>query len=62
MGEFFEDGIHTSDDPTLKFMSEKARQWKMYVCGTLRMKRGDLIYNSAPPFDRRGSWRASMTR
>jgi alpha-L-fucosidase len=54
MGEFFEGGIHTSDDPTMKFMSEKAQQWKMYVCGSIRMKRGDVIYNSAPLFDRQG--------
>jgi len=45
MGEFFEPGVHAPDGPTMQFMAAKARQWKMYVSGTLRLKRGDLIYN-----------------
>jgi len=54
MGEFFEDGIHVPDGPTMQFMAQKARQWKMYVSGTIRLKRGELIYNSAPLYDRTG--------
>lgn len=54
MGEFFEAGVHTPDGPAIKFMAEKAKQWKMYVCGSLRLKRGDVIFNSAPLFDRQG--------
>jgi predicted amidohydrolase len=54
LGEFFEGGVHTPDGPTMQFMAQKARQWKMYVCGTIRLKRGDLIYNSAPLYDRQG--------
>ncbi len=54
MGEFFEAGVHASDGPAMKFMARKAQRWKMYVCGTLRLRRGDVVYNSAPLFDRRG--------
>jgi predicted amidohydrolase len=54
MTEFFEEGIQSRDGPSMKFMAEKARQWKMYVCGTIRLRRGDLVYNSAPLFDRQG--------
>ena len=42
------------DGPTGKLMSEKARQWEMYVCGSFYEKRGDLVYNTAPLFDRQG--------
>ncbi|MGO8746260.1 MAG: alpha-L-fucosidase [Thermoguttaceae bacterium] len=54
MTEFFEEGIQTQDGASMKFMAGKARQWKMYVCGTIRMRRGDLVYNSAPLYDRQG--------
>ena len=59
MSEFF-NGNHDPqkpepmDGPSMKFMSEKAKQWKMYVCGTFLLKRGDLVYNSAPLWDRQG--------
>jgi predicted amidohydrolase len=52
--EFFESGVQTADGPSMQFMAAKARQWKMYVSGTIRLRRGDLVYNSAPLFDRRG--------
>jgi predicted amidohydrolase len=42
------------EGPTWRFMAGKARQWKMYVTGTFYLKRGDIIYNSAPLFDREG--------
>ena len=54
MTEFFEEGIQTQDGALMKFMAQKARQWKMYVCGTIRMRRGDIVYNSAPLYDRQG--------
>lgn len=40
--------------PSWQLMSSKARQWKMYVTGTTYIRRGDLIYNTAPLFDRQG--------
>ncbi len=54
MTEFFEDGVQPVEGPSMKFMAEKARQWKMYVSGTLRIRRGDVVYNSAPLYDRQG--------
>jgi predicted amidohydrolase/lysophospholipase L1-like esterase len=52
--EFFEDGIQSMHGPSMTFMSQKAKQWKMYVCGTIRLRRGDIVYNSAPLHDRAG--------
>ena len=40
--------------PSWQLMSTKARQWKMYVSGTTYIRRGDLVYNTAPLFDRQG--------
>jgi len=54
MGEFFEGGVHAPDGPAMEFMARKATQWKMYVSGSIRLKRGDLVFNSAPLFDRKG--------
>jgi len=42
------------DGPTATFMAAKAKQWKMYVAGTFARRDGDLVYNSAPLFDRQG--------
>ena len=42
------------DGPSGRLMAEKAKQWKMYVSGTIYVKRGDLVYNTAMLFDRRG--------
>ena len=36
------------DGPAGRLMSEKAKQWKMYVAGTFYEKRGDLVFNSCP--------------
>jgi predicted amidohydrolase len=49
-------GINDINSPELHMMSDKAKQWNMYVSGTIRLKRGndDAIYNSAPLFDRKG--------
>jgi predicted amidohydrolase len=44
----------TLDGPTCAFMSAKAKQWKMYVSGTFTRRDGDVLYNSAPLFDRDG--------
>jgi len=54
MTEFFAKGVQEMDGPTLKFMADKAKQWNMYVSGSIRLKRGDTVYNSAPLFDRQG--------
>lgn len=37
-----------------QLLSSKARQWKMYVTGPLYIRRGDLVFNTAPLFDRQG--------
>jgi predicted amidohydrolase len=42
------------DGPSWQLLSSKARQWKMYVSGTTYIRRGDLVYNTAPLFDRQG--------
>ncbi|MBI2297546.1 MAG: carbon-nitrogen hydrolase family protein [Armatimonadetes bacterium] len=42
------------DGPTGKLLAAKARQWRMYVCGTFYQQRGDLVYNTAPLFGRNG--------
>lgn len=42
------------DGPSMKFLSDKAKQHKMYVSGSLYLKRGDVVYNTAPLFDRQG--------
>ena len=42
------------DGPTGQFMATKAQQWGMYVCGTFARQEGDLVFNSAPLFDRQG--------
>ena len=43
------------DGPTGCLMSEKAKQWKMYVAGTFYEKRGDLVFNSCPLYDPTGT-------
>lgn len=42
------------DGPSAALLAAKARQWGMYTCGTFIERRGDLLYNSAPLFDRKG--------
>lgn len=42
------------DGPSWQLLSAKARQWKMHVSGTTYIRRGDLVYNTAPLFDRQG--------
>jgi predicted amidohydrolase len=42
------------DGPVMQLLSQKAAQYKMYVSGSLYLKRGDLTFNSAPLFDRSG--------
>lgn len=44
----------SEDGPSRKLMAEKARQWKMHVSGTTYVWRGDLVFNTAPLFDREG--------
>jgi predicted amidohydrolase len=45
----------TEDGPSRKLMAEKARQWNMYVSGSTYVWRGDLVFNTAPLFDRKGN-------
>ena len=52
--EFFVPGVHEMESPIMKMLSEKAKQWKMYISCSLVLKRGDVTYNSAPLFDREG--------
>ena len=40
--------------PSAALLRAKARQWNMHTCGTIYEKRGDLVYNTAPLFDRSG--------
>ena len=59
MGEFFNGNSDphkpdAMDGPWMQFMSQKAKQWKMYVAGTLLLKQGDIVYNSCPLWDREG--------
>lgn len=42
------------DGPAGTLMSDKARQYKMYVSGSFYEKRGELCFNTAPLFDRSG--------
>lgn len=48
--------INEMNGPAMQMMSAKAKQWNMYVSGTilLRRDRDDVIYNSAPLYDRKG--------
>lgn len=43
------------DGPSRRLMASKARQWKMHVSGTTYVRRGDLVFNTAPLFDRQGN-------
>ncbi|HET6217127.1 MAG TPA: carbon-nitrogen hydrolase family protein [Acidobacteriaceae bacterium] len=40
--------------PAGRLLASKARQWGMYTCASFYEKRGDLVYNTAPLFDREG--------
>lgn len=42
------------DGKSGNMMANKANQWKMYVSGSFYEKRGDIVLNSAPLFDRNG--------
>jgi predicted amidohydrolase len=44
----------TEDGRSWTLMASKARKWKMHVSGTTYVRRGDLVFNSAPLFDREG--------
>jgi predicted amidohydrolase len=52
--EFFEREIHQLDGPAVTLMADRARRWRMYVCGAMRIRHDGLVYNSAPLFDREG--------
>ena len=42
------------DGPSGTLLSRKARQWNMFTCASFYEKRGDLVYNTAPLYDRKG--------
>lgn len=44
----------TLDGPAPGLLASKAAQWSMYTCGSFYEQRGDLVFNTAPLFDRRG--------
>lgn len=52
--EFYVTEIQKADSSAVKMLSEKAKEWKMCVSGTVRLQRDDVVYNSAPFFDREG--------
>jgi predicted amidohydrolase len=54
MTEYFVPGTCEMDSPAMKMMAEKAKEWNMYVSGSIVLQRGDVVYNSAPLFDREG--------
>jgi predicted amidohydrolase len=42
------------DGATGALLAQKAKQWRMYVTGSYYERRGDLVFNTAPLFDRTG--------
>jgi predicted amidohydrolase len=42
------------EGPAASLLAQKAAQWHMYTCGSFYERRGDLVLNSAPLFDRGG--------
>jgi predicted amidohydrolase len=44
----------TEDGRSWTLMASKARKWNMHVSGTAYIRRGDLVFNSAPLFNRKG--------
>jgi len=42
------------DGTACSLLAQKARQWRMYVSGSFYEQRGDLVFNTAPLFDREG--------
>jgi len=53
--EYFVPDIQEMEGPAMKMMAEKAKEWKMYVSCSIKLQRGDILYNSAPLFDREGN-------
>jgi len=43
------------DGPAPSLLAEKARQWGMYVSGSFYERRGDIVLNTAPLYDRAGN-------
>jgi predicted amidohydrolase len=42
------------DGPSATLLADKARQWRMYTSASFYERRDDLVYNTAPLFDRSG--------
>jgi predicted amidohydrolase len=47
-------GAEPLHGPAGDLLASKARQWHMYTCASFYEKRGELVYNTAPLFDREG--------
>jgi predicted amidohydrolase len=43
------------DGPNARFLADKARRWQMHVSASLYERRGDLVLNTAPLYDRAGA-------
>jgi predicted amidohydrolase len=48
--------INEMNGPAMQMMSAKAKEWHMYISGTIRLRldHEDVIHNSAPLYDRKG--------
>ena len=54
MTEYFVEDVQEMESPAMIMMAEKAKEWKMYVSCSIKLRRGEIVYNSAPLFDREG--------
>ncbi len=50
------------DGPAARLLAAKAKQWHMYATGSFYEKRGDLIFNTAPFFNRAGELVGSYSK
>jgi predicted amidohydrolase len=47
--------VYIKTGPTFQLLSQKAKQWGMYVTTSIYEKRDQLVYNTAPLYDRQGN-------
>ncbi|MBI4326827.1 MAG: carbon-nitrogen hydrolase family protein [Chloroflexi bacterium] len=50
------------DGPSARLLAAKAKEWRMYTSGSFYEKRGDLVLNTAPLFDRDGRLMGSYSK
>ncbi|NLG27365.1 MAG: carbon-nitrogen hydrolase family protein, partial [Chloroflexi bacterium] len=50
------------DGPNARFLADKARRWHMHVSASLYERRGDLVLNTAPLYDRQGALVGSYSK